>query len=105
MLCQDYKNHTLEHKFNNLELNNFENDEYKELFWHSSSHLLAYALKEIYPDIKFGTGPATENGFYYDVDFGNISFTDKDFKKVEQRMLEIAIYHQQTLLNQLKSQK
>ena len=90
MLCQDYKNHTLEHKFNNLELNNFENDEYKELFWHSSSHLLAYALKEIYPDIKFGTGPATENGFYYDIDFGNISFTDKDFKKVEQRMLEIA---------------
>jgi threonyl-tRNA synthetase len=73
-----------------LELINFENDEYKELFWHSSSHLLAYALKEIYPDIKFGTGPATENGFYYDVDFGNISFTDKDFKKVEQRMLEIA---------------
>ena len=90
MLCQDYKNQTLEHKFKNLELNNFENDEYKELFWHSSSHLLAYALKEIYPDIKFGTGPATENGFYYDVDFGNISFTDKDFKKVEQRMLEIA---------------
>ena len=90
MLCQDYKNQTLEHKFNNLELNNFENDEYKELFWHSSSHLLAYALQEIYPDIKFGTGPATENGFYYDVDFGNISFTDKDFKKVEQRMLEIA---------------
>lgn len=90
MLCQDYKNQTLEHKFNNLELINFENDEYKELFWHSSSHLLAYALKEIYPDIKFGTGPATENGFYYDVDFGNISFTDKDFKKVEQRMLEIA---------------
>ena len=90
MLCQDYKNHTLEHKFNNLELDNFENDEYKELFWHSSSHLLAYALQEIYPDIKFGTGPATENGFYYDVDFGNISFTDKDFKKVEQRMLEIA---------------
>lgn len=90
MLCQDYKNQTLEHKFKNLELNNFENDEYKELFWHSSSHLLAYALQEIYPDIKFGTGPATENGFYYDVDFGNISFTDKDFKKVEQRMLEIA---------------
>ncbi|MFM7682532.1 MAG: threonine--tRNA ligase [Bacteroidota bacterium] len=80
----------LEHKFNNLELINFENDEYKELFWHSTSHLLAYALQEIYPDIKFGTGPATENGFYYDVDFGNISFTDKDFKKVEQRMLEIA---------------
>jgi len=90
MLCQDYKNQMLEHKFNNLELINFENDEYKELFWHSTSHLLAYALQEIYPDIKFGTGPATENGFYYDVDFGNISFTDKDFKKVEQRMLEIA---------------
>jgi len=90
MLCRVYKNQMLEHKFNNLELNNFENDEYKELFWHSTSHLLAYALQEIYPDIKFGTGPATENGFYYDVDFGNISFTDKDFKKVEQRMLEIA---------------
>jgi threonyl-tRNA synthetase len=90
MLCEDYKKNTLYPKFKNLELNNFENDEYKELFWHSSSHLLAYALQEIYPDIKFGTGPATENGFYYDVDFGNISFTDKDFKKVEQRMLEIA---------------
>lgn len=83
MFCKEY----------NIDKNGhirFKNEEYKKIFWHTSSHLLVYALQELYPDIKFGTGPATDNGFYYDVDFGNISFTDKDFKKVEQRMLEIA---------------
>jgi threonyl-tRNA synthetase len=59
-------------------------------FWHTSAHLLAYALEELYPGIKLGTGPAIENGFYYDVDFGEYSFTDKDFKKVEQKMQELA---------------
>jgi threonyl-tRNA synthetase len=67
------------------------NDEtYQSTFWHTSAHLLAYALEELYPGIKLGTGPAIENGFYYDVDFGEYSFTDKDFKKVEQKMQELA---------------
>ena len=65
-------------------------DNNKSAFWHTSSHLLAYALELLYPGIKLGTGPATENGFYYDVDFGNYNFTDSDFKKVEQKMLELA---------------
>lgn len=90
MLCEDYKKHTLYPKLYTMEHPNFESDEYKEIFWHTSAHLLAYALQELYPDIKLGTGPAIENGFYYDVDFGNNNFTDKDFKKVEQKMLEIA---------------
>ncbi len=67
------------------------NDEtYLSTFWHTSAHLLAYALEELYPGIKLGTGPAIENGFYYDVDFGEYSFTDKDFKKVEQKMQELS---------------
>lgn len=67
------------------------NDEtYQSTFWHTSAHLLAYALQELYPGIKLGTGPAIENGFYYDVDFGEYNFTDKDFKKVEQEIQELA---------------
>lgn len=65
-------------------------DSYKSTFWHTSAHLLAYALESLFPGIKLGTGPAIENGFYYDVDFGDYSFTDKDFKKVEQKMFELA---------------
>jgi threonyl-tRNA synthetase len=68
----------------------WDDDTYKATFWHTSAHLLAYALVELFPGIKLGTGPAIENGFYYDVDFGENSFSDKDFKKVEQKMLELA---------------
>ena len=62
----------------------------KKAFWHSSSHVLAQALQEIYPDIKLTIGPAIENGFYYDVDFGNHAFSEKDFPKIEKKALEIA---------------
>jgi threonyl-tRNA synthetase len=62
----------------------------KKAFWHSSSHILAQALEELYPGIKLSIGPAIENGFYYDVDFGDISISDKDFKTIENKMLEIA---------------
>ena len=58
--------------------------------WHSSAHLLAEALEALFPGIKFWVGPALENGFYYDVDFGDHIFTDKDFPAVEQKMLELA---------------
>ena len=67
------------------------NDELgKNAFWHSSAHLLAEALEELYPDVKFGIGPPVENGFYYDVDLGDQTFSQDDFAKVEQKMLELA---------------
>ncbi len=66
------------------------NDEGKKAFWHSSAHILAQALEELYPNVKLWVGPAIENGFYYDVDLGENSISDKDFKKIEDKMLEIA---------------
>ena len=62
----------------------------KKAFWHSSSHVLAQALEELYPGVKLSIGPAIENGFYYDVDLGDNSISDKDFKTIEDKMLEIA---------------
>jgi len=62
----------------------------KGSFWHSSAHLLAEALEALYPGIKFGTGPATSNGFYYDVDTGEKKISSDDFKKIEEKMLELA---------------
>ncbi|MCL7987934.1 threonine--tRNA ligase [Sphingobacterium sp. lm-10] len=67
------------------------NDEQgKSTFWHSSAHLLAEALEALYPGIQFGIGPAIQTGFYYDVDFGDQEFSSDDFKKVEDKMLELA---------------
>ena len=74
----------------NLVLFTWRDDEGKKAFWHSSSHILAQALEELYPGIKLSIGPAIENGFYYDVDLGENSISDKDFKKIEDKMLEIA---------------
>src|SRR5690606_12518745 len=62
----------------------------KKAFWHSTAHVLAQALEELYPGIKLTIGPAIENGFYYDVDFGNQTISEKDFKAIEDKMLEIA---------------
>lgn len=62
----------------------------KKAFWHSSSHVMAQALQDIYPGIKLSIGPAIENGFYYDVDFGDQKITDADFKEIEDRFLAIA---------------
>ena len=68
----------------------WEDDEAKRVFWHSSSHLMAEALEDLYPGVKFGIGPSIENGFYYDVDLGDHQLTDADFPKIEKRMLELA---------------
>jgi len=65
-------------------------DEGKEAFRHSSSHVLAQALLELYPGVKLTIGPAIENGFYYDLDTGDHVISDKDFKHIEDKMLEIA---------------
>jgi threonyl-tRNA synthetase len=62
----------------------------KQTFWHSSAHLLAEALESLYPGTKFGIGPAIENGFYYDVDFGDRTFSTDELPKVEAKMLELA---------------
>lgn len=68
----------------------WEDEEGKQVFWHSSSHLMAEALEDLYPGVKFGIGPAIENGFYYDVDFADHQVNDADLPKVEKRMLELA---------------
>ena len=73
-----------------LILYTWSNPEGKTAFWHSSAHILAQALEELYPNVKLWVGPAIDNGFYYDVDLGEDSLSDKDFKAIEDKMLEIA---------------
>ncbi|HPE87094.1 MAG TPA: threonine--tRNA ligase, partial [Bacteroidales bacterium] len=58
--------------------------------WHSSAHLMAEAIEWLYPGVKFGIGPNIENGFYYDIDFGDYSISDNEFPKIENKMLELA---------------
>jgi len=72
-----------------IEIITFDSDEGRELYWHSSSHLMAQAIEELFPGTKFGTGPATENGFYYDI-ASDHRFTEEDLRNIEARMLEIA---------------
>ena len=62
----------------------------KKAFWHSTSHVMAQALQELYPGIKLTIGPAIDNGFYYDVDFMDNKISEADFKKIEDRVLEIS---------------
>ena len=73
-----------------IKLFKWDDAEGKHAFWHSSAHLLAEALQLLYPGIKFGIGPALENGFYYDVDPGEHSLTAADFARIEAKMLELA---------------
>lgn len=73
-----------------LQLLTWNDDEGKATMWHSSAHLMAEAIQHFYPDAKFAIGPPVENGFYYDIDFGDESVSDADFKKIEQKMLELA---------------
>ena len=74
-----------------IALYRFEDEEGKHTFWHTSAHLLAEALKELYPGIQFGFGPAVENGFFYDVmpKEGNV-ISENDFPKIEAKMKELA---------------
>jgi threonyl-tRNA synthetase len=77
-------------KDSTLSLLKFDDLDGKKTFWHSSSHLLAEALEALYPGVKLGIGPAIDNGFYYDVDFGDYKFSSNDFEKVEKKMKELA---------------
>ena len=73
-----------------IKLFKWEDAEGKHAFWHTSAHLLAEALQELYQGIQFGIGPAIENGFYYDIDPGENKLTQDDFEKIEKKMLELA---------------
>ena len=73
-----------------LKLHKWEDEEAKKTFWHSSSHLMAEALQELYPGIKFGIGPAIDNGFYYDVDLGDKQIAESDLKQIEDKMIALA---------------
>ncbi len=67
----------------------FDNDKGKEVYWHSTSHLMAHAIQEIYPEAKFGVGPAIDSGFYYDIDI-NSQLSEEDLKVVEMKMEQLA---------------
>ena len=71
-----------------LTLYTFKDDAGKKAFWHSSAHVLAQALEELYPNVKLWVGPAIDNGFYYDVDLGEEgTISEKDFKSIENKMI------------------
>lgn len=74
----------------NLKLLTWNDDEGKSVFWHSSAHLMADAIQELYPSAKFAIGPDIESGFYYDIDFGDTPISSDDFDKIEKKMLDIA---------------
>ncbi len=67
----------------------------KATMWHSSAHLMAEAIELLYPGVKFGIGPDIDNGFYYDIDFGNYTISSDDFPKIEKKILELAKEKQQ----------
>ena len=71
-------------------INTWSEEDGKYTFWHSSAHLLAEAVQELYPEAKFGIGPPIENGFYYDIDFGDQSFGTEELEKVEEKIIELA---------------
>ncbi|HSJ12730.1 MAG TPA: threonine--tRNA ligase, partial [Gillisia sp.] len=73
-----------------LTLFTFNDTEGKKAFWHSTSHVMAQAIEQLYPGVKLTIGPAIDRGFYYDIDFGEQKISENDFKKIEDKMLEIA---------------
>ncbi|MEZ5196103.1 MAG: threonine--tRNA ligase [Bacteroidales bacterium] len=73
-----------------IKLFTWRDDEGKATMWHSSAHLMAETIEHFYPGAKFGIGPDIENGFYYDIDFGDRAISENDFKKIEDKMLEFA---------------
>lgn len=72
-----------------LRLFTFDDPQGKETYWHSTSHLMAHAIQSLYPEAKFGVGPAIDSGFYYDIDI-NSRLTEDDLRRIENKMLEIS---------------
>lgn len=83
-------NRPIEENIQEFKLLTWEDKEGKSTFWHSSAHILAEAILYYYPNAKLGFGPPIEEGFYYDVDFGDETFTQEDFEKIEKKFLELA---------------
>ncbi|MCB0806367.1 MAG: threonine--tRNA ligase [Bacteroidales bacterium] len=73
-----------------VQLLTWNDEDGKATMWHSSAHLMAESIELLYPGVKFGIGPNIENGFYYDIDFGDYAISENDFKKIEDKMLELA---------------
>lgn len=73
-----------------VQLLTWNDEDGKSAMWHSSAHLMAEAIELLYPGVKFGIGPDIENGFYYDIDFMDYDISDKDFGKIEKKILELA---------------
>ncbi len=72
-----------------IKLHKWDEEEAKHAYWHSSAHLLAEAVEMLYPGVKLGIGPSIENGFYYDIDFGDYTISDSDLPRIEAKMMEI----------------
>ena len=77
-------------KGGDLSINTWDSEDGQYTFWHSSAHILAEAVQELYPDAKFGIGPPIEDGFYYDIDFGDKHFGQDQLEEVEDKMIELA---------------
>jgi threonyl-tRNA synthetase len=95
VISADFNGSTVETKTplttdGNLTLFTFEQPEGKKAFWHSSAHVLAQAVQELYPGVKLTIGPAIDNGFYYDLDLGEQSISENDFPSIEKKFLELA---------------
>ena len=88
-----------------VQLLTWNDDEGKATMWHSSAHLMAEAIEELYPGVKFGIGPDIENGFYYDIDFGEYSISEKDFPKIEKKMQELARQKQQYVRKEVSKEE
>lgn len=87
-----------------LKLYTFKDEIGRETYWHSTSHLMAHAIQSIYPEAKFGVGPAIEGGFYYDFDI-NTKLTDEDLSKIEAKMMELAQEDKPFVRNELSKQE
>ena len=73
-----------------IQLFTWNDPEGKAAMWHSSAHLMAAAIEALYPGVKFGIGPSVDNGFYYDIDTGDMTLTEADLVNIEKKMLELA---------------
>ncbi|MDR0620176.1 MAG: threonine--tRNA ligase [Bacteroidales bacterium] len=88
-----------------LQLLTWNDPEGKHAFWHTSAHLLAEAIEQLYTGVKFGIGPAIDNGFYYDIDFGSHSLSSDDFAKIEKRVSELVAEKQPVIREEVSKQK
>ena len=84
-----------------IKLFKWDDAEGKHAFWHTSAHLMAEALQELYPGIQFGIGPAIENGFYYDVDPGTAVIKESDFATIEAKVMEIVARKEQVVRQEI----